>query len=95
MEDLIPIKTVRRIAWLKQRRRTWQAAISLGEVHATIEPKISECETHICRKASQRRELKHLSTGRKRKQIVIPPLAASEKGTGQTESTFEKKLEMW
>ena len=25
----------------------------------------------------------------------MPLLAASEKGTGQTESTFEKKLEMW
>ena len=27
--------------------------------------------------------------------LVIPLLAASEKGRGQTESTFEKKLEMW
>ena len=26
---------------------------------------------------------------------MIPLLAASEKGTGQTESTSEKKLEMW
>ena len=48
-----------------------------------------------CREANARRELKHLSTGRKRKQIVIPLLAASEKGTGQTESPFEKKAEMW
>ena len=41
------------------------------------------------------RELKHLSTGRKRKQIVMPLIAESEKGTGRTESAFEKKLEMW
>ena len=40
-------------------------------------------------------ELKHLSTSRKRKQLVIPLLAESEKGTGQTESAFERKLEMW
>ena len=26
---------------------------------------------------------------------MIPPLAASEKGSGQTESPFEKKVEMW
>ncbi len=26
---------------------------------------------------------------------MIPPLAASEKGKGQTESAFEKELEMW
>ncbi len=26
---------------------------------------------------------------------MIPLLAASEKGRGQAESTFEKKLEMW
>ncbi len=26
---------------------------------------------------------------------MIPLLAASEKGTGQTESAFEKKREMW
>ena len=42
-----------------------------------------------------RRELKHLSTGRKRKQLVIPLVAAREKGKGQAESAFEKKLEMW
>ena len=26
---------------------------------------------------------------------MMPPLAASEKGRGQTESPFEKKAEMW
>ena len=31
-------------------------------------------------------ELKHLSTGRKRKKILMPLVAASEKGLGQTES---------
>ena len=40
-------------------------------------------------------ELKHLSTSRKRKQLVIPLLAESEKGTGQTESDREIGLEMW
>ena len=47
------------------------------------------------REAEIRRELKHLSTGRKRKQLVMPLLAESEKGPGQAESAFEKKLEMW
>jgi hypothetical protein len=47
------------------------------------------------REEESRRELKHLSTGRKRKQIAMPPLAESEKGRGQTESPFEKKAEMW
>ncbi len=42
-----------------------------------------------------RRELKHLSTGRKRKQKVIPLLAESEKGKGQTESPLETMAEMW
>ena len=49
----------------------------------------------MLREEDKRWELKHLSTGRKRKQIVIPLLAESEKGTGQTESAFEKELEMW
>jgi hypothetical protein len=40
-------------------------------------------------------ELKHLSTSRKRKQIVIPLLAESEKGTGQAESPDESWVEMW
>jgi hypothetical protein len=32
--------------WLgsRSRRRTWQAAISLGEAHAAFEPEISECD---------------------------------------------------
>jgi len=30
------------MAWLNMRRRTWQAAISLGEVQAAFEPRISE-----------------------------------------------------
>ena len=33
---------------------------------------------------SQRGEVNHLSTLRKRKQSAIPPVAASEKGTAQT-----------
>ena len=38
------------------------------------------------RKESQPRELKHLSTWRKRKQLVIPQVVASEKGIAQTYS---------
>lgn len=49
---------------LEYRRRTRQAAKSFGEVHVTIEPKISE----LFRKEVVPWELKHLSTGRKRKQ---------------------------
>ena len=41
------------------------------------------------------RELKHLSTWRKRKQKVISLLAASEKDRGQTESSLEIEIEMW
>ena len=47
------------------------------------------------REMELRWELKHLSTSRRRKQIVIPLVAASEKGTGQTESVLETRLEMW
>lgn len=70
---------------------TWQAAISQGELHANFDPWISES----FREENRRRELKHLSTGRKRKQKVIPLLAASEKGRGQAESLFERGVEMW
>jgi len=49
----------------------------------------------MCREADRRRELKRLSTGRKRKHKVIPLIAASEKGNGQTESFAEKQIEMW
>ena len=47
------------------------------------------------RETEVRWELKHLSTSRKRKQLVIPLLAESEKGTGQTESNREIGFEMW
>jgi len=60
-------------------------------LHASIDPKIPE----LLRDGRGRWELKHLSTSRKRKQIVIPLLAESEKGIGQTESSLETKLEMW
>ena len=36
------------------------------------------------RKVSEPRELKHLSTWRKRKQIVIAPVVASERARAQT-----------
>ncbi|MBD3252660.1 hypothetical protein GF386_02945 [Candidatus Pacearchaeota archaeon] len=39
--------------------------------------------------------MKHLSTSRKRKQHVISLVAASEKDTGQTESSSERGKEMW
>ncbi len=42
--------------------KTWQAAISLGELHANFDPKISKL-----RDEEKRGELKHLSTRRKRK----------------------------
>ena len=55
----------------------------------TIDPQISEWATRYVedipfRKEGKRRELKHLITCRRRKQNVIPPVAASERGTAQT-----------
>ena len=47
------------------------------------------------RKVELRRELKHLSTDRKRKHNVMPLLAESEMGEGQAESSFEREIEMW
>ena len=35
--------TIRRIAWFWYKRKTWQAAISLGELHANFDPRISDC----------------------------------------------------
>ena len=52
-------------------------------------------KTYLIREDNRHWELKHLSTSRKRKQLVIPLLAASEKGKGQTESSFERENEMW
>ena len=60
-------------------------------MHAIFDPKISE----LSREGGLRRELKHLSNGRKRKQIVIPLLAESEKGLGQAESLTVMSMEMW
>jgi len=60
-------------------------------LHANIDPEVPE----LFREERVRGELKHLSTRRRRKQYVIPLLAESEKGRGQTESPFEKKAEMW
>ena len=39
--------------------------------------------SHLC-EVGERRELKHLSTCRKREQNVIPPVVASERGLAQT-----------
>jgi hypothetical protein len=56
----------------------------------TLIPRFPNSKTSLSRDGDVRRELKHLSTVRKRKQIVIPLLAASEKGIGQTESLLER-----
>jgi len=42
-------------------------------------------ERSTLREEGEPPELKHLSKGRKRKQYAMPPVTASEKGTGQTE----------
>ena len=49
-----------------------------GAVHAASS--MAELIGH----GSQRGEVNHLSTLRKRKQLAIPPVAASEQGTAQT-----------
>jgi hypothetical protein len=67
----------------ERRRRTWSTAISPGEVRTTCDPGISECgnaaRVDSARSAdefmvggSQRGELKHLSTPRKRKSHRCP-----------------------
>ena len=43
----------------------------------------------------ERGELKHLSIHRKRNQIEIPRVTASESGREQTESLLERDVEMW
>src|SRR3989442_14446631 len=56
------VKIIRRndagwwMAWLGRRRRAWQAAISLGEGHATGDPRIPEWgqTCRECRKAFRR-----------------------------------------
>src|SRR6266516_4913726 len=62
-----------------RRRRTWSAAISLGELQTSCDPRISEWGNPVGRKAdhlpqgrSKPGELKHLSTRRKRKQPRSP-----------------------
>jgi len=59
------------MARLGRRRRACQAAISSGEPHGGEEPEIPEWEllTAIALRNGERRELKHLSTGRKRKRM--------------------------
>ena len=47
-------------------------------------PAVWRTVIHIVLCGGEPRELKHLSTGRKRKQNVIPPVAASERGIAQT-----------
>ena len=75
----------------ERRRRTWTAAKSFGEPLAGNDPEISEWDNprrdylpvvgEFIAAGSEPGELKHLSTRRKRKQTVIPLVAASERGT--------------
>ena len=45
-----------------------------------------------CKSGSQPPELKHLSRERKRKQIVIPQVVASEKGIAQTSPACRRRV---
>jgi hypothetical protein len=75
----------------ERRRRTWTAAKSFGEPLTGSDPEISEWENprrdylpaagEYIAVGSEPGELKHLSTRRKRKQTVIPLVAASERGS--------------
>jgi len=47
------------------------------------------------RKEGERAELKHLSRRRKRNQIEMPLVGATESGIGQTELAGEKPDRMW
>ena len=71
----------------RERRRTWQAARSHGEVQATLDPWISEwgnlapvMRSRPSFGGGEPGEVKHLSTRRKRKRKSIPLVAASEEG---------------
>ena len=98
------IYTGRRIAWFWFWWRTWQAAISLGELHASFEPKISECaerRNHAgnwnilvpAGKENKKVYFRVVFFGKRRKKIkMIPLLAESEKGKGQAESLLSNKL---
>ena len=66
----------------KRRRRTWEAAISFGELLTSFDPEISEWDNprreylpaygEYIAIRGQPRELKHLSTQRKRNQLRFP-----------------------
>ena len=66
----------------KRRRKTWQPAKSPGELATSIDPRISEWGNPVGESLSscteyigvggERRELKHLSTCRKRNQPRFP-----------------------
>ena len=67
------------------------AAISFGEVCSNLRSedfrmrKLTEFEYSVLHAVeSEPGEVKHLSTRRKRKQLYIPEVAASERGTAQT-----------
>src|SRR5438552_3798588 len=73
-----------------KRRRTWQAAISLGEPQAGIDPRMSEWGNlggerptrpwpNPKAMAREPGELKHLSTPREKKATAIARVAASER----------------
>src|SRR4030095_9008198 len=78
-----------------KRRRTWQAAISLGEPQAGIDPGMSERGNlggliptgpwqNSWATTREPRELKHLSTSREKKATAIALVAASERAPAST-----------
>ena len=79
------------MAWLERRRRSWQAAKRLGEVQATLEPRITEWD--FLAGGNSRRSRKRAGTPgtetsyyrEEKKANAMPVVTASETGTGQTE----------
>ena len=70
MKDVISCDKLRGLAHMN-----WSADFRMGQ---------PGCLKNSHPKGGERRELKHLSTYRKRKQLVIPLVVASERGVAQT-----------
>ena len=68
----------------RKRRRTWQAAISLGELQASVDPGISEWGNPLGVISKHRKEPTQGTETSKyleeKKTIVIPQVVASERG---------------
>ena len=58
--------------------KLWSGDVWIGKPSAS---NIAELQTEYIGLQSKLRELKHLSTWRKKKKLSIPPVVASEKGT--------------